>query len=402
VRVAFVTREYPPDTAWGGIATMYHSLARALAARGHEVHVVCQAVAGPGDAIDGGVFVHRVGTNPKRYSALARVNYSLHAWRRLLGIVRQYGVDVVEAAYWGAEGFLYGLRRRTPLVVRVATSAADIVSTGTYSGRSEWLALKLLSLLEDFAARRADRIVVTTEGLRAPLIARLGVSPDKVDLVRHAVDTGKFVRVESGMRARLGIPQDARMAIFVGRLEARKGVHVFCEAVPRILRRVPSAVFVLVGRDTDSAPAGGSMRSYVARRARDGGFEDRLVFVDTVTETELVELYSACDLLVSPSLHESFGLVVLEAMACGKPVVATSTGLVPELGLDGTGGIMVSPGDAEGLADAAARLLSLDDQGVSLAAERNRSLVETEFSIGRWVDDVIAVYERAVRERVGI
>lgn len=402
MRVAFVTREYPPDTAWGGIATMYHSLARALAARGHEVHVVCQAVSGPGDAIDGGVIVHRVGTNPGRYSALARVDYSLHARRRLLGIVREYGVEVVEAAYWGAEGFLYSLRRRTPLVVRVATSAAEIVSTGTYSGRSEWLALKVLSLLEDFTARRADRIIVTTEGLRAPLIARLGVSPDKVDLVRHAVDTGKFTRVESGIRGRLGIAQDARMALFVGRLESRKGVHVLCEAVPLILRRVPQAVFVLVGRDTDSSPAGGSMRSYVARRAREGGFHDRLVFVDTLTETEIVELYSACDLLVSPSLHESFGLVVLEAMACGKPVVATSTGLVPELKLDGTGGIMVSPGDVEGLAGAVATLLSLDDRGVRLAAEKNRRLVEAEFSIGRWVDNVMAVYETAIRDRAGI
>ncbi len=380
---------------------MYHSLARALAARGHEVHVVCQAVAGPGDAIDGGVFVHRVGSNPRRYSAPARVDYSLHAWRRLLGIVRQYDVDVVEAAYWGAEGFLYSLRRRTPLVVRVATSAADIVSTGTYSGRSEWLALKVLSLLEDSAARRADRIVVTTEGLRAPLIARLGVSAGKVDLVRHAVDTDKFVCVESETRARLGIAQDARMALFVGRLEARKGVHVLCEAVRHILYRVPSAVFVLVGRDTDSSPAGGSMKEHVARRAKEGGFYDRLLFVDALTETELVELYSACDLLVSPSLHESFGLVVLEAMACGKPVVATSTGLVPELGLDGTGGIMVPPGDAEGLADAVARLLSLDDQGVRLAADKNRGLVEAGFSTGRWVEDVIAVYERAIRERVG-
>jgi len=401
VKIAFITREYPPDTAWGGIATMYHSLARALAARGHEVHVVCQAVSGPGDALDGGVFVHRVGTNPTRYSALARVNYSLHAWRGLLGIVKRYGVEVVEAAYWGAEGFLYSLRRRTPLVVRVATSAAEIVSTGTYSGRSEWLALKVLALLEDSTARRADRIVVTTEGLRAPLIARLGVGADRVDLVRHAVDTGRFVHGESGIRERLGIPRDARMALFVGRLEARKGVHVLCEAVPLVLRRVPSAVFVLVGRDTDSSPAGGSMRSYVARHAQEGGFSDRLVFVDALTEAELVELYSACDVLVSPSLHESFGLVVLEAMACGKPVVATSTGLVPELGLDGTGGIMVSPGDVEDLAGAAATMLSLDDRGVRLAVEKNRGLVEAEFSIDRWVENVIAVYERAVRERAG-
>jgi len=398
VRVAFLTREYPPDSAWGGIATMYQSLARALAERGHEVHVICQALDERGDSTDGGVFVHRVGTNPRRYSALARVNYGLHAWRKLREVIREHSVDVVEAAYWGAEGFLYGLRRRTPLVVRVATSARDVVSTGTYSGRREWLSLKALSLLEDSSARRADRIIVTTGGLHAPLSARLGVSPGRVDVVRHAVKADEFVCVESGIRATLGIPGEAPVVLFVGRLEARKGPHVLSEAIPYVARRVPSTVFVLVGRDTDTSPAGGSMKSHIADRARESGVADQLVFVDSLPQPELVELYSTCDLVVSPSLHESFGLVVLEAMAFGKPVVATATGLVPELGFDGTGGIMVAPGDIGELAEAVVKLLSLDSEGRKLAAARNRSLVETEFSMPRWVDNVVAVYERAISD----
>ena len=83
MKIALLTREYPPDTAWGGIATFYYSLSRALAQRGHEVHVICQAVNGPEEYASDGVLVHRVGTNPKRYSALARVNYSFRAWRKL-------------------------------------------------------------------------------------------------------------------------------------------------------------------------------------------------------------------------------------------------------------------------------------------------------------------------------
>ncbi len=401
MNVAFLTREYPPDTAWGGIATMYYSLARALAGRGHEVHVICQAVDKRGDSIDEGVRVHRVGTNATRYSARARLNYSLHAWRKLLRVIDQHDVQVVEAAYWGAEGFLYSLRKRTPLVVRVHTSASEIVSTGTYSGLKEWLALKVLSALEDSTARRSDRIVVTTGELYKPLIARLGIDAGKVGVVRHALDSSKFARVESGMREELGIPEEARVVLFVGRLEARKGVHVLCEAVPRIVSQVPSVKFVLVGRDTDTSPTGGSVRAYVTGGAREGGFEDRLVFVDALPETELIGLYSACDLVVSPSLHESFGLVVLEAMACGKPVVATSTGLVPELGFDGTGGVMVAPGDAGELAEAVAKMLSLDIQARDLAAAENRRLVETRFSMDQWVDEVVAVYQRAIDDRAG-
>ena len=140
------------------------------------------------------------------------------------------------------------------------------------------------------------------------------------------------------------------------------------------------------------------MKSHIAERAKEGGFEDRLVFIEPLPQPELIDLYSASDIVVSPSLHESFGLVVLEAMACGKPVVATATGLVPELGFDGTGGIMVAPGDIGELAEAVVKLLSLDSEGRKLAAARNRSLVETEFSIPRWVDNVVAVYERAISD----
>jgi glycosyltransferase involved in cell wall biosynthesis len=401
VRILLVTREYPPDTAWGGIATLYHGLAQALAGKGHEVHVVCQAVDEQGDLADGEVLVHRVGTNPRRYSALARANYSLHAWRKARRIVDARNVDVVEAPHWGAEGLLYSLSRRTPLVVRVDISAADIVGTKTYSGKRQWLALQALSRLETFCARRADRIVAITHDLDDPLISRLHIDADRVDVVRHAIDTERFQPVESGMRPMLGIPDEAKVALFVGRLEARKGVHVLGEAVPRIVSRVPSTVFLLVGRDTDTSPAGGSMRAYVDRRAEEGDFQDRLVFVDSLTQDQLVKLYSMADVVVSPSLQESFGLVVVEAMACGRPVVATSTGIVPELGLDGTGGIMVSPGDAGHLADAVVSMLSLDGDGRERASLANRGLVESEFSIDRWADDVVAVYERAIAGREG-
>ena len=398
MKVAFLSREYPPDTAWGGIAAMYYSLASALARRGHEVHVVCQAVDTPGDLIDNGVLVHRVGTNPKRYSAVARINYSFHAWLKLREIIKRYDIEIVEAAYWGAEAFLYGLSRRTPLAVRVASSASDILRTRTYSGIKELVSLKILSFLEDFSARRADRVVATTKGQCAPLIEKLRIDPEKTEVVHHAVDAAKYSYVESDIRERLEIPRNTPLVLFVGRLEARKGVHILCRAIPGIIRTIPATRFVLVGRDTNSAPNNGSVKAHIRKQAEDDGFGDHLMFIDFLPEDELIKLYSACDLLVIPSLHESFGLVALEAMACGKPVVATATGLVPELGLDGTGGIMVPPGDAGRLAEAVIRLLSLSDDDKKLAAKRNRELVEAEFSIPGWVDGVIEVYNKALKK----
>jgi glycosyltransferase involved in cell wall biosynthesis len=103
--------------------------------------------------------------------------------------------------------------------------------------------------------------------------------------------------------------------------------------------------------------------------------------------------------VISPSLHESFGLVVVEAMACGKPVVAISTGIVPELGLDGKGGIVVGPGDAAVLAEATMKMLSLNGKERKLVAGENRELAVTGFSIPAWVDKVVCVYEKALSKR---
>jgi len=399
MKVAFLSREYPPDSAWGGIATAYHTLACALAERGHEVHVICQAAGVPRDSIDEGVFVHRVGTNPKRYSAMARIDYSTHALFKLRDIIRKHGIEIVEATYWGAEAFFYSLRKRTPLVVRMDISASDILKTGGYSGVREMLNLKLLSRLEDFSARRADRVVAISKDFYDYATDKLHINSKRVDLVHHAVDIERFRFVESDIRERLGIPSNAPLVLFVGRLESRKGVHILCRTFADIVRNMPGTRFVLVGSDTDTAPAGGSMKSYINEQAGSNGFRDNLVFIDFLPQEELPGLYSTCDLVVSPSLHESFGLVVLEAMACGKPVVVTSTGIVPELRLNGEGVIVVEPGDAAGLAEATIKMLSLDEKDRKRIAGENREVVKSGFSVPAWVDKVIGVYEEALSKR---
>ncbi len=396
MKVAFLSREYPPDTAWGGIATVYHTLACALAQRGHEVHVICQAVGETKDSVDNGVFVHRVGTNPKRYSAVARINYGYCAWLKLREIIKQYDIEIVEATYWGAEALLYSLKRRTPLVVRTDVSASDILRTRTYAGMKELLSLKVLSCLEGFSAKRADRLIAISNDLYTRAIEELHIDPGRVDLVTHAVDTARFRYVESDSRERLGIPGDVPLVLFVGRLEARKGVYLLCQAIPEIIGSMPSTRFVLVGRDA-TTPQGGSVKSYITKEAKRRGFSDNLVLIDFMLPDELVALYSACDVFVLPSLWEGFGMVILEALACGKPVVTTFVGGAPDIGLTPPGGIVVAPNNAKELAEAILELLSLNDEDKRLVARKNRELIENRFSIPGWVDKVVEVYEKALK-----
>lgn len=398
MKVTFLSREYPPDTAWGGIASIYYNLSRALAHRGHEVHVICQAVAGPKEYEDGGVFVHRVGTNPKRYSALARINYSFHAWLKLRELIRKRSTEIVEATHWGAEAFLYSLRKSMPLVVRLDTSASDILTTKTYSGLKQLLNLKTLSILEDFSVKRADRVIAISKHLYTRAIEKIHLNPKKLDLVHHGIDTSKYRFVSSDMRDQLGIPQESLLVLFAGRLEAIKGIHILCHAIPEVTKSRPKTKFVLVGNDTNTAPGGGSVKAYLNQQAQSQGFSNNLMLLDFLSPDELVKLYSACDVFVLPSLQEGFSMVMVEAMACGKPVVTTATGCAPDIGLLPPGVIIVAPNNITELAQAIINLLSLDEEDKKLIAKINRGLIEARFSISLCVDKVVEVYQTAIRK----
>jgi glycosyltransferase involved in cell wall biosynthesis len=170
-------------------------------------------------------------------------------------------------------------------------------------------------------------------------LRRYPVRPERVVKARIGIDTGKFRCVESDIeQERLAVPNSSSIVFFGGRLEAQNGVHVLCEAIPQVTARLPSTRFVFVGRDTDTAPTGGSFRQYVTNRLGDSAH-----FVDFVADDELIQLYSASDVCVYPALCATFGLPPVEDMACGKPVVATRVGVASELEPDASGGLTVVP-----------------------------------------------------------
>jgi glycosyltransferase involved in cell wall biosynthesis len=398
MKIALLSREYPPDTAWGGIATVFHSLACALVREGHEVHVVCQAVGKPQDLLQEGVQVHRVGTRPARYSPLARINYSLHAWRKLRDLVRRQGIEIVQASIWGAEAFLCSLKKPVPLVVMMDISASNILGTKSYSSLKEAFSLRVLAFLEAFSAKRSDRLIAISNELHDKAVQKLHIPAGKIDTVYHAVDTGKFRFIPSDVREKLKIPGDAPLVLLVGRLEMRKGVLILAQSINGILHSRPSTRFLLVGRDTNSAAGGVSVRSFILQQARQAGFEDRILFIDYLMQDELVLYYSACDVLVSPSLLEGNSMVIIEAMACGKPVVATPTGIIPELELEGFSGMVVPFNDVEKLTVGIVKMISLNEVDKQAVALNNRTIINRYYSIKSYAIKIIEVYQKALRK----
>jgi glycosyltransferase involved in cell wall biosynthesis len=392
MKIAFLTRNYPPES-FAGDARIYHELARGLSKRGCEVHVICQAVGKPKDVVEEGVFVHRVGTNPRRYNAFARLNYNFHAWVKLKELIKRYGIQIVEAPDWSAEGFLYSLWKETPLVITALGATDDVIKMRGYSDIRKLASLKVLTYLVNLTYTKADKVVAISKSAYEAVIQRSHTHPRKVAMVPIGVETGKFQFTMSDIKQRLGIPNSVNMVLFVGRLEYRNGVSFLCEAIPQIIERLPDTKFVLVGRDTDTAPWGGSFKHYIMKKAYSHNFQRDVLLIEFLPDDELVQLYSASDICVYPALTSTFGLPVVEAMACGKPVVATPVGIVPALEGQAGGGLTVVPIEEPAkLAEAIINYFSLKQEDREIIAKRNRDIIESQFSIPAWVDKVIEVY----------
>ncbi|MFQ5762511.1 MAG: glycosyltransferase family 4 protein, partial [Candidatus Bathyarchaeia archaeon] len=216
------------------------------------------------------------------------------------------------------------------------------------------------------------------------LKSRLGVDGERVVMIPNGLDHSLFDNAGSPevFRRKWSIPEE--LILYVGHISARKGLTYLVRALPKVVAEHPNAKLVLVGVD----------RGWLQRLraiARREGVEDSLVYTGYLPDSDLSAAYSAADLFVIPSLHEAFGLVLLEAMGFGVPVVATRAGGIPYVVEDGREGLLVRPGSSRELAEAMLRVLG--DRG--LAATLRSNGLRKAHSWPSWdevADQTLAVY----------
>lgn len=331
--------------------------ARAYAERGHDTHVLSIR-----DAEIPGVRVHPValgaaGSASPLPTALSYLRLGLGLRRRLRALRPQ----VLHASYAPTHGALAAFAGWRPWLLSVWGSDVVGVAERGWALR-RWTRRALAA---------ADRVCATSRFLAAE-VERL--CPRPVGLTPFGVDVERFRPPPEGERAADG----ERFTVgFVKTLAPRYGAEVLLEAMARLAAARPAVRLVLVGRDET---AGG-----LARRARQLGLGDRVEFRGFVPHDELPALFAGFDAVANPSVcAESFGVSILEASACGLPVVASETGGIPEVCRHGESGLLVPPGDAGALADALARLAGDAALRRRLGAAGRRMVVDAY----RWEDCV--------------
>lgn len=212
-------------------------------------------------------------------------------------------------------------------------------------------------------ADAADRIVAASPVQQDNLVSLYGADPARIAIIPCGVDTALFYpRPVYEARIRLELPCQHRMVLFVGRIEPLKGIDTLLRAMALVSEAHPAwrghLCLVVIGGDADPDRAHSDPEmEYLRRLEAELGLEDLVTFMGAQSQDLLPYYYSAAQVVVIPSHYESFGMVALEAMACGTPVIASDVGGLSYTVRDGETGYLVRRGDPEALADRIAALL---------------------------------------------
>jgi alpha-maltose-1-phosphate synthase len=383
VRVLLLSREYPPHV-YGGAGVVVDHLSRALARRA-SVEVRCfgdNDRALPNLTVRGYAPWPRLAGGPEAPYAPA-----LEALSVGLAMARDpVAADVVHTHTWyvGLGGMLVQSIHDVPLVVTLHSMEplrpwkADQLGTGY--AVSSWA--------ERLAVERADRVIAVSGQMRGDITTHFRVDPERVVVIHNGVDAEAFARTERRdalTRHRVRSPY----VLFVGRISEQKGIFQLLEAA----RALPAGVqLVLCASSPDTPELLARLEAAVAGRPEIHWINAMLPVPD------VVQLYSHAAVFVCPSIYEPFGLINLEAMACGTPVVASRVGGIPEVVVDGETGRLVGPDDAAALGRTLREALA-DPERARRMGEAGRRRVEAQFSWDRIADRTMTVYGEAIDSR---
>lgn len=394
LHVCLLSQGYAPGPI-NGIARVIYTLARGLAERGHIVRVLTRGEGYDRVDFEDGVWVHRVAIKaaPVVESDVpqAIVDYSSSMLRELHRVAATRCVDLVEVPNWDSEGIaiLEDGTFRTVLGLYTTLAVVRQIDPAAVSGNPD--------LDRVMAAER--RCYELAEAFRAPDLGILesvereyGVSlgRDRVALIPHGLPD-----VTEGVKPRR---REGVNVLFVGRLERRKGIDTLLSCIPSLIRRFPELVFTVVGDDSLVAEEGrGTYRKMFEASCSLESGSPRVVFTGVVDDLVRAEFYAGCDIFVAPSRSESFGLICIEAMMFGKPVVAGDNLGMRKIVEHGANGYLVTPGDTKALEEAIGVLVAEPHRRAQFGA-RSRELFLERFSSTGMVDRSEAAY-RALMER---
>ncbi|HXW37478.1 MAG TPA: glycosyltransferase family 4 protein [Nitrososphaerales archaeon] len=390
-RVVRLVEDYPiGGRATYGLQPVYTNLSEAQALHGYNVHVIARRHPGqPGEEEAAGVNIHRVSTP-----------YTISAMKVIRELADGHSRTVLHTH--STSGVFLSVTKnlvRAPVVSHVhgttysAVTPSVLILGKQVLGYSPWRVTT--SFLRERALwSRANRIAAVSSSVRSDLTLRYGVKDERIRVVYNGVNTSVFKPVDNPEFPERSKVEGKKVVLYVGHFGLRKGLPFLLSAMNLITAQVQDAVLMCVGGVPPWLPKD-EYWEYLNLLIEQHNLKGKVVLVDRVPNTKLPDYYSACDVFVLPSFYEAFPKVLIEAMACGKPVVTTKLGGTRDSTEDGVNGFLVPYADPEGLAAAIVRLLQ--DEGLARKmGQMGRARATRDFTWGAVVKRIDSIYEEVL------
>ena len=403
MKIALLSFEYPPETGFGGIGTYTWHHARALVKLGHEVHVLAGArnATALREGEHDGVRVHRFragGAAMRIFESLGslrlwwtrqRLQNAWSMYRGISALHRKHCYDVLEMPECGAEGALVTRLLKIPTVVRLHSPARLIM--GFYDVRRADTVL--CSAIEQRAINRATALTACSRFLADEVKTKLRVARD-IRVIANGLDVEWFDAASEhvDVHAKFGLPRDRPMIVFTGRMERRKGIHLFPEIAASILERFEVS-FVLAGDDLFGYAVKTLLPSLASKKLKGS-----IHWLGALPLADLRPLVHAADIFLLPSLWENCPYSGLEAMAAGRAIVCADQGGMPELIQNGVNGLLAAPGDAASFIGRLERLIE-DDGLRARLGKAARQTVQQRYAAVHVAGQAVDVYRSLVTGR---
>lgn len=409
--IALYSIEYPPDPFSAGIGTYSSTLAKALVAKGHKVHIVTRgtqsSVKESSVENEQGVIVHRITPTrpelPSNFkgwqiilfslkSAYNELRYRQNVAKKLEQLVKNEGVELVESAEYMAESLFYPSKRfaKIPFVVRLHTPFA-------YAERVEKhvpeIARLFIAWLERSLVHKATHITAPSLSAAQAFSKDLNISVNQVVLT---INPPPKFDLENNLP---DIKSEPNMILFVGRLNLWKGTHVLARALPIIRNAVPEAYVTFVGKDYMGLEGFSSVKQYLLSLVP-SDHHQHMNFVGHVSYSQVESYLKKATVCVLPSLFDNFPYTCLEAMAYGKAIVGSINGGMRELLADGEAGLLYTPPNHEELAAHIIELL-LDREKCSLLGKKAKMRALEHYNFEKVVEGTVEFYKEARTNQSG-
>lgn len=389
MRVAMLTWEFPPRVV-GGLAMHVYDLSTSLAKSGVKVEVItCNSQETREEEVMDGVRVNRVNPYdvPSQDIVSWAVQLNVSMLERAVQLVNREGpFDVIHAHDWLVAYAGRALKHAYQLPL-IATIHA------TEAGRNNGLHNEVqnnISNIEWWLTFEAWKVICCSRYMVDEVKRVFGLPSDKVINIPNGVHPSRFRnrKPTPDFRNRFALPYE-KIIFYVGRLVQEKGVQVLIDSAYKVLSNVPDAKFVIAGT--------GPFEGFLRQKARDLGLGHKMLFTGYLNDEDRDNLYLVADVAVFPSLYEPFGIVALEAMAAGTPVVVSDSGGLTEIIENNVDGLYAITGSANSLAERILEILNNQLLAHRLA-ENACHKVQKVFNWEVIARQTLKIYENVIEE----